>query len=216
MSSETPAVDAEALARLGWEASSRSRASRGATPLEPWDEVHGKPQSDWLAATGAVSRAAVAPYVAALRDARVYLRNMPTNEADALLARIDALLGGQPASAAARRKRVYVAGPISNGGRNTPEEMTGTIKAALVAADRLLVARIAPFVPHLHIPWDRAYPHTHQEWLDFDFCWLSACDALLRLPGESEGADTEVEWCREHGVPVYHSVDEVIAAFRRE
>jgi hypothetical protein len=35
------------------------------------------------------------------------------------------------------------------------------------------------------------------------------CDAVLRLPGESKGADQDVAIARERGLPVYFSLDEV-------
>lgn len=41
---------------------------------------------------------------------------------------------------------------------------------------------------------------------------LQHCDAVLRLPGESVGADQDVAIARERGLPVYRSVDEIPAA----
>ncbi|WP_223622121.1 DUF4406 domain-containing protein [Microbacterium sp. EST19A] len=41
---------------------------------------------------------------------------------------------------------------------------------------------------------------------------LQHCDAVLRLPGESAGADTDVAIARERGLPVYRSVQEIPAA----
>jgi len=38
---------------------------------------------------------------------------------------------------------------------------------------------------------------------------LQHCDAVLRLPGESRGADQDVAIARRRGIPVYHSLDEV-------
>jgi hypothetical protein len=38
---------------------------------------------------------------------------------------------------------------------------------------------------------------------------LQHCDAVLRLPGESTGADNDVRIARERGIPVYHSIDEL-------
>jgi hypothetical protein len=38
---------------------------------------------------------------------------------------------------------------------------------------------------------------------------LEHCDAVLRLPGESAGADQDVAIARRRGLPVYHSVDEI-------
>ncbi|MDQ0649229.1 hypothetical protein QFZ53_003425 [Microbacterium natoriense] len=41
---------------------------------------------------------------------------------------------------------------------------------------------------------------------------LQHCDAVLRLPGASSGADNDVKIARERGLPVYFSLDEVPAA----
>jgi hypothetical protein len=38
---------------------------------------------------------------------------------------------------------------------------------------------------------------------------LHHCDAVLRLPGESAGADRDVALARQRGLPVYHSVAEI-------
>jgi hypothetical protein len=38
---------------------------------------------------------------------------------------------------------------------------------------------------------------------------LERCDAVLRLPGESRGADLDVARARELGLPVYTDVDEL-------
>lgn len=40
---------------------------------------------------------------------------------------------------------------------------------------------------------------------------LQHCDAVLRLPGASAGADQDVEIARERGLPVYRTVDEIPA-----
>lgn len=38
---------------------------------------------------------------------------------------------------------------------------------------------------------------------------LQHCDAVLRLPGESSGADKDVEIALERGLPVYRSLEEI-------
>lgn len=38
---------------------------------------------------------------------------------------------------------------------------------------------------------------------------LQHCDAVLRLPGESRGADQDVAIARERGIRVYHSLREI-------
>ncbi|NRP71287.1 hypothetical protein ILFOPFJJ_02171 [Ensifer psoraleae] len=38
---------------------------------------------------------------------------------------------------------------------------------------------------------------------------LALCDAVLRLPGESKGADNDVRIARERGIPVYDRLEDV-------
>jgi hypothetical protein len=38
---------------------------------------------------------------------------------------------------------------------------------------------------------------------------LQHCDAVLRLPGASTGADQDVRIARERGLPVYESIEEI-------
>ncbi len=38
---------------------------------------------------------------------------------------------------------------------------------------------------------------------------LQHCDAVQRLPGESLGADQDVEIARERGIPVFHALEEI-------
>lgn len=55
-------------------------------------------------------------------------------------------------------------------------------------------------------------PHEIDFWYQYDFEWLEKCDAVYRLPGESVGADKEVERAKELGKPVFHSFKEVVNA----
>lgn len=52
---------------------------------------------------------------------------------------------------------------------------------------------------------------THADWLKIDFEYIYRCDAMLRLPGESVGAEAEVSEALRIGVPVFHSIDDLIA-----
>jgi hypothetical protein len=45
---------------------------------------------------------------------------------------------------------------------------------------------------------------------------LQHCDAVLRLPGNSTGADQDVAIARERGLPVYHDLEEVPGVSTRE
>lgn len=81
---------------------------------------------------------------------------------------------------------VYVAGPITKGGefRN--------VRKAIDEGSVLLNAGYIPFIPHLTCFWDILIPNDYESWLKYDFRWIERCDALLRIPGKSTGANREV------------------------
>jgi hypothetical protein len=96
--------------------------------------------------------------------------------------------------------RVYVAGPYSKGGG------AHNVRLALEAGETLLRRGYAPYVPHLNHLWHLVFPHGYETWLWLDMEYLETCDALLRLPGESPGADREVERAKSLGIPVYYDL----------
>jgi hypothetical protein len=119
-----------------------------------------------------------------------------------------------------RRPVVYVAGPISKG------DLPLNVMRANAAGLALLKAGLAPVVPHGSCFWGNkaiwddasiglspeALPAgtTHEEWVGADIEIVRRCDAVLRLPGESAGADREVEAAIWHGLPVFHSLQSVL------
>lgn len=107
--------------------------------------------------------------------------------------------------------RVYVAGPF-----DSPNVIVvrDNIHNAIRAADKLLVAGYAPFVPHLCHAWHALFYHDREEWLRYDREFLEVCHVLLRLPGKSAGADDEVQRMRVLGRPVYRDVDQLIQGYK--
>lgn len=119
-------------------------------------------------------------------------------------------------------KRVYIAGPISKG------DLLRNVDQATEAFVALAKAGFAPMCPHWSVYSKPAFRFhdagvfckattqgndqmSHADWLDVDLPWVDVSDAVLRLPGESKGADREVARAGEKGIPVFHSVAEVIA-----
>lgn len=89
------------------------------------------------------------------------------------------------------------------------------IKKGIDAGTEIIKAGHAPFVPHQSHLWALMIPVdalTHEDWLTYDREWLLLCEALIRLPGKSRGADQEVRWARRHSIPVYFSVQEFLDA----
>lgn len=72
----------------------------------------------------------------------------------------------------------------------------------------------APYVPHYSYFVDREGTHgrgRYEQWISLDKSWISTCQALLRLPGPSKGADREVAWAKEIGVPVFKTIKDLLA-----
>ena len=103
-------------------------------------------------------------------------------------------------------KYIYVAGPYSNG-----DPVINTRKA-IEAGEQLRALGFVPFIPHLTHLWHLISPHGIDYWYAYDDEWLRKCDALLRLPGDSEGADDEVNLTFSLGKSVYFSIDALVMA----
>lgn len=99
--------------------------------------------------------------------------------------------------------RIYIAGPYSGG------DVAQNVSTAIYEGD--YVARLGhiPFIPHLTHFWHMFLSHEYEFWMAQDMEWLKLCDAILRIPGESKGADREVEVARKLGLIVYVSVFDI-------
>jgi hypothetical protein len=117
----------------------------------------------------------------------------------------------EEARAIKRRPLVYVAGPLLSVGR-----ATDNLRRAVAAGERLFKAGVHAHVPHLNFIWEAQYSHRSEEWLDLDFTTLVRCDYVLRLRGESPGADREEELAGKLNIPVFHSVNELLGAIKEK
>ena len=101
-----------------------------------------------------------------------------------------------------RIPRVYISGPITKGDR------LKNYTRAVEAERTLMLAGFAPLNPmrSMTLPhaWSADMPH--ELWLQADLPWVEVADAVLRLPGESEGADEECEYAEAKGIPVFSSM----------
>lgn len=99
---------------------------------------------------------------------------------------------------------VYVAAPYT---RPDPVENTHRL---IKAVDRLIDdGVVTPVAPHLTLLWHLVSPRPLEFWYAYDLAMLVRCDALLRLPGESTGADRELTFALERQVPVFMSTEDL-------
>lgn len=95
--------------------------------------------------------------------------------------------------------RIYVAGPYTKG------DVAQNVREAIMAGNNLRALGHTPFIPHLTHFWHMLIPREIDYWYSYDMEWLEQCEAVFRLPGESKGADKEVERAKELGMPVFTS-----------
>lgn len=106
---------------------------------------------------------------------------------------------------------VYVAAPYS-----APDPVANTNAAIQVAANLLDTGLCAPIVPHLTLLFHLVTPRPYEVWLDYDLEVLARCDALLRLPGQSSGADGEVAFALEQDIPVFTTIGGLLIWLERK
>lgn len=100
--------------------------------------------------------------------------------------------------------KVYIAGPYTEG------DVALNVRKAIVAGDAVYKAGHHPFIPHLTHFWHMVCPGPYEQWLAIDLEWLPTCQALVRLPGDSSGADKEEAVAEKLGIPVYYGLEQFI------
>jgi hypothetical protein len=99
------------------------------------------------------------------------------------------------------RPLVYIAGPYSQG-----DQVVNT-RAACEAGDRVWDAGYMPIVPHTSLAWHLASPKPAAHWYEYDLHLLRLCQHLIRLPGDSWGADRECVQAIKWGIKCYLGVE---------
>ncbi len=101
---------------------------------------------------------------------------------------------------------VYISSPYRDIDVNT---MRNNVYHSLDVADELLKKGHIPIAPLLFHFWNVVSPKSDEEWLRLDKAYICMADCLLRLPGESKGADIECAYAEGRGMTVYHSIQEI-------
>jgi hypothetical protein len=99
--------------------------------------------------------------------------------------------------------KVYIASPYSNGNQEV------NVNRSILAGEMIASAGFYPYLPLLTHYWHMIAPHEIEFWYKMDLVWLKTCDAVLRLDGESKGADAEVEFAKANGIPVFFGISEL-------
>lgn len=100
---------------------------------------------------------------------------------------------------------VYLAGPYTN-----PDPVVNTRQTCIIASGLVDGGQVTPVVPHLSLLWHLVVPQPIEWWYAYDLEILARCDYVLRLAGESTGADAEVKEAERLGIPVVYDIPELL------
>lgn len=92
-----------------------------------------------------------------------------------------------------------MAGPYTQG------DVALNVRRAIEAGNLLLEAGHIPYIPHLTHFWHLLFPRPYEDWIELDEHWVPLCHALLRLLGDSNGADKEVILARSLQMPIFYA-----------
>ena len=116
---------------------------------------------------------------------------------------------------------ILVAGPYRSGTGDDPQRMAENLRKLEEAALSLFRAGHIPIIgewvalPLLNVAGSQTIGDALYDEIVYPAAnrLLMHCDAVLRLPGESKGADEDVRLAKERGLPVYHRLDDVPDVF---
>lgn len=98
-------------------------------------------------------------------------------------------------------KKVYIASPYTKG------DVAANVRFQIDIAEELMNLGFLPFAPLYSHFQHMIHPRPYKHWIKIDLEWIKSMDCVLRLGGESTGADNEVNLAEELGIPVFYSID---------
>lgn len=110
-------------------------------------------------------------------------------------------------------KCVYVAGPYSS---DNVMGVLENMRKGMRMATKVFLAGFAPFCPwidyHFALMVRGDERLTVDQYYQYSMAWLERSDAVLVLPGSerSRGTQAELQRARELGIPIYHTLDDLI------
>jgi hypothetical protein len=115
------------------------------------------------------------------------------------------------------RMMILIAGPYRSGTGDDPNKMAANLRRLEEPSYELFKRGHVPMIGEwVALPiWNVAGGKNVGDALYDEILHPTAgrlierCDAILRLPGESKGADNDVRLAHARGIPVYYNIDDV-------
>lgn len=99
-----------------------------------------------------------------------------------------------------RKLKVFISSPYTLG------DQSENVRKQMDMFNQLFKNGYMPFAPLLFHFQHSAHPLSYEEWMEIDFSWIDSCDIVLRLPGESSGADREVVYAKSKNIPIVYNL----------
>jgi hypothetical protein len=94
---------------------------------------------------------------------------------------------------------IYIAGPYTK-----PDPIVNT-RLAIQVGDGVERLGALPFIPHLSLVQHFQRPRTYEEWIEYGLAWVECCDAVVSIPGDSDGRAREEQRAYELDIPIFRS-----------
>jgi hypothetical protein len=99
------------------------------------------------------------------------------------------------------KRKVYIASPYTIG------DTAVNVRKQMDCATLLMDIGFIPFAPLLTHFLHLVNPRPYATWMEYDFEWVKACDFLLRLQGQSSGADREILVSESNDIPIIRDIE---------
>lgn len=107
-------------------------------------------------------------------------------------------------------KVVYIASPYTIG------DIAINVKRQIDTANILIDLGYCPIAPLLSHFQHLVHPRPYEDWVKIDNELVLRSDIVLRLHGESKGADAEVKLAILNNIPVVSSIEEIERLFKND
>ena len=98
---------------------------------------------------------------------------------------------------------IYISSPYTKG------DCASNVRMQIDAAAAIMDLGHIPVVPNLTFLVQLVHPRLYEEWIQMYLHLVARCDFVLRLGGESPGADREVAHASSLGIPVARSFNQL-------
>ena len=96
-----------------------------------------------------------------------------------------------------RRTVVYIMCPMRKG------DWDENVRKSIDAAERLRRKGYSIILPSLSWLWSVRYQVKFDDWMEMDYGLIAVSDCVLRVPGESEGGDLELDYAVRQDITIF-------------